>query len=89
MSRYNNWFFTFCALRPKHCVLAGSPGTHSICVCSIHQNVKLMLSAITSEKSYHELIDMIVCSRGNKQCMVHRCSHCPDDFELTNYLEQH
>lgn len=39
---------TFCLLRPKWCVLAGSTGTHSICVCTIHQNVELQLHAIGS-----------------------------------------
>ena len=33
----------FVELRPKHCVLAGASGTHLVCVCTIHQNVKLML----------------------------------------------
>ena len=30
-------------LRPKHCILAGTSGTHSVCVCTIHQNVKLIV----------------------------------------------
>ena len=38
---------TFCQLRPKSCVLAGRSVTHSFCVCTIDQNVKLM-SAIFS-----------------------------------------
>ena len=36
-------FTKFAELRPKHCVLAGASGTHAVCVCTIHQNVKLML----------------------------------------------
>lgn len=36
-------FTSFTLLRPEHCVLAGSSGTHSVCVCIYHQNVKLML----------------------------------------------
>ena len=36
-------FTKFSLLLPKHCVLAGSSGTHSICVCHYHQNVKLMI----------------------------------------------
>lgn len=36
-------FSAFASLRPKHCVLAGGSGTHTICVCSIHQNIKLMM----------------------------------------------
>ena len=37
-------FYKFADLRPKECVLAGAAGTHSVCVCTIHQNVKLMMS---------------------------------------------
>ena len=33
----------FADLRPKHCVLAGASGSHSVCVCTIHQNMKLMM----------------------------------------------
>ena len=36
-------FSKFAELRPKHCILAGASGTHSVCVCTIHQNVKLMM----------------------------------------------
>ena len=32
----------FVELRSKRCVLAGTSGTHSVCVCTIHQSVKLM-----------------------------------------------
>lgn len=39
-------FSTFAKFRPKCCLLAGSSGTHSVCVCSIHQNVKLLISGI-------------------------------------------
>lgn len=41
-------FSTFASMRPKHCVLAGVSGTHTICVCAIHQNVKLMIISIKS-----------------------------------------
>lgn len=37
-------FSKFASLRPKHCVLAGSAGTHTVSVCSTHQNLKLMIS---------------------------------------------
>ena len=32
-------FSKFCKLSPKWSVLAGSKTTHSVCVCSTHQNV--------------------------------------------------
>ena len=34
----------FCSLRPPHCIVAGSGGTHTVCVCPIHENMKLMAS---------------------------------------------
>lgn len=37
-------FYRFAELRPHYCVLAGSSGTHTVCVCSNHQNFKLMMS---------------------------------------------
>ena len=36
-------FSKFAELHPKHCVLAGASGTHAVCVCTIHQNPKLMI----------------------------------------------
>lgn len=36
-------FSKFASLRPKQCILAGASGTHSVCVCSIHENVKLLI----------------------------------------------
>lgn len=36
-------FSKFASLRPRNCVLAGASGTHTICVCVIHQNIKLMM----------------------------------------------
>ena len=42
----NIGFSTFAKLRPQQCILAGPKGTHTVCVCIYHYNVKLQLSAI-------------------------------------------
>ena len=39
-------FSKFADLQPKHCILAGASGTHSVCVCITHQNVKLMMLGV-------------------------------------------
>ena len=49
-------FSKFCSLRPKYCFLAGASGTHSVCVCTIHQNVKLLLQPI--DATYKELLSL-------------------------------
>ena len=61
------------SLRPKWCILTGPKGTHSVCVCTVHQNLKLMLSAIGLDSKYHDLIEMIACNHDAKVCMVHLC----------------
>ena len=37
----------FCSLRPKWCVTVSSSGKHSVCVCTIHQNTKLLVDAFS------------------------------------------
>ena len=82
----------FCALRPPQCITVGCRGSHSVCVCTIHQNVKLMLSVLpTNEQStiltYYDLMGKLVCSLDSKLCMIHRCRECPGAEGLTSYLE--
>ena len=48
----NIGFSNFCALRPKLCALAGSKMTCSVCVCSTHQNVVLLVNAMNWDLTY-------------------------------------
>ena len=54
----NIGFSKFCALRPKWCVLAGSKMTHSVCVCSAHQNVVLLVDAMDWDLTYKDLMEL-------------------------------
>ena len=47
-----------------------------------------MLSAIGLEKSYYEIIEMIVCSRKSKIFMICRCNLCPGIQAAYNFLMQ-
>ena len=67
----------FCALRPKWCVNAGASGTHAVCVCTIHQNVVLLIHAAHLEESYKDLLSLAVCCVDNRDCMLQRCTRCP------------
>jgi hypothetical protein len=77
----------FADLRPKHVITVGESGTHSVCVCIYHQNVKLILSGIGLYDDRHLLMDKVVCSVYNKDCMMSRCSNCPGTENLKLYLE--
>lgn len=74
----------FCQLRPKWCILAGASGTHNVCVCPYHQNVKLMIDGAKLAVDYKDLIDLIVCNSENYSCMVGKCEECPGKEVLTD-----
>ena len=79
--------FKFCTQRPKWCVLAGSSGTHSVCVCSTHQNAVLLVDAIDWEYTYKVLIKNVVCDPDNKVRMMHCCESCPRKAALKKFLD--
>lgn len=89
-------FSKFAQLRPKQCVLAGASGTHSVCVCTIHQNVKLMLLAskvpeLTAKRSlslqtYHHCLAHIMCNPPQPICYLGTCAVCPGIAKLSKYL---
>ena len=89
-------FSTFAKLRPINCIYAGASGTHNVCVCTIHENCKLMLDAInidritaTSDiqiKNYKDCIQQLVCEKSTKKCYLGNCKRCPDPQNFKNYL---
>ena len=52
-------FSTFALLRSKLYMLVGAVGTHNVCVCTYHQNVKLLV-AINSSHNYRYIMKMCV-----------------------------
>ena len=80
-------FSKFCSLRPKWCISVGSSRTHSVCVCTSHQNAQLLVHAANIDKDYHDLMAMVVCDLNTKMCMIHRCENCPGDNNLREYLD--
>lgn len=87
-------FSKFAQFRPKHCVQPGSNGTHTVCVCTIHQNVKLMIDAIKLNvisqgylKSYKDCIGLSLCEKPDSQCYLLNCSKCPGTNRLQDKLQ--
>ena len=58
--------------------------THTVCVCTMHQNIILLLLPLGI--SYKELIPFFVCAIGLKDCMMRRCEKC---LETSNALRDH
>ena len=80
-------FTSFTMLRPKHCKLLDSKGTHNVCVCTIHENVKLMLKSIKAINQ-EEIMDKLLCNSAERtdQCFYRVCGMCPNKEEVQEHL---
>ena len=84
-------FSKFAELRPKECVLAGGVGIHYVYICTIHQNMKLMivgdqLGTLTNGEKhhlidYHQCIDAITCNETSSSCYLGDCLSCSNLME--------
>ena len=77
----------FYELRPKNVIEVGASGAHNVCVCEKHENVKLMIEAISRDCEKLLLMDKLVCGVSNPVCMLNRCDKCPDNQQLICHVK--
>ena len=75
---------TFIVLRPPQCILAGPKGTHNVCVCKIHGNIRLKLNGLKQELlrkkisfdvTYRDYLNDMVCSNVTADCFLSNCKN--------------
>lgn len=81
-------FSYFTSLKPVECIRAGDPGSHTICVCTQHQNIKLKLYALSRKLNYRDLLPAAVCKVDDESCMTKQCKNCPGQEGVLRRLEQ-
>ena len=81
-------FSKLCTLRSKWCVLAGSKMTHSVCVCSAHQNPALLVDALYWDLAYKDLIMKIAGNTESNKRIMHWCEFRPGTATLKEFLDQ-
>ncbi|XP_034240315.1 uncharacterized protein LOC117644795 [Thrips palmi] len=89
-------FSKFASLRPPECVLAGSAGTHTVCVCTTHQNFLLMFMGahLGSLKdgdtkvceSWHDIVNSTMCLQPKEECHFGKCKKCPGSEKIEKKL---
>ena len=62
--------------------------TLSACVCSVHQNVVLLVDAMDWGLTYKDLIKKILCNHESNKCIMHRCESCSVTAILEEFLDQ-
>lgn len=53
--------------------IAGRSGAQSVCACTINKNVTLMLSVVSINGYYRDIIQMYLCNVTKQECMFGRC----------------
>ena len=48
-----------------------------------------MLSAVSLDKTLHNLIDMTVCDGNSNICMIHHCKSFPGISKVEKHLKEH
>lgn len=85
-------FSKFASLRPPECILAlNNLGTHSVCVCAYHQNVKLIFYAMKRTMgmdTYRDLLKKMLCVSPDIDCYLNHCQNCPGIKEMERFLNQ-
>lgn len=76
----------FCELRPRRVKLFDNI-PHNVCVCSYHENIRLLLVALKEHTQlsvdFKSFIDQITCDSSEKTCMSRQCTNCEN--KLDNY----
>lgn len=87
----------FAQCRPKECIQAGKSGTHNVCVCKIHENMRLKCLAVRDALSkngvkyntkYSEYLKEMTCSEATVDCFFSKCENCPGAKEMYRKLKQ-
>ena len=61
---------------------------YSVCICSAHQSVALLVNAMDWELTYKSLIKKIVYNPESNKCIMHWCESCLDTATLKEFLDQ-
>ena len=74
----------FCQLRPKNVKLFDHI-PHHVCVCSYHENVRLLLGALRDYTSlaeeFHGFISQVTCDPQTEVCLSSQCKDCKDRID--------
>lgn len=78
----------FFSLKPAECIHAGDSGSHNICLCAQHENVKLKLISLSRKIKYRDLMTGSVCNVDRESCMTKKCKNCPGESGVMNIFKK-
>lgn len=74
--------------------LSGPKGTHNVCECKTHENVRLKFAGIKKqlkqleiELNYRNCLKGMICSPPKPDCFLQKCSNCPGNKEICDRIK--
>lgn len=77
-------FSKFAESRPPECVLAGAAGTHTVCVCAIHESFRLKfveahfdrieVGGVKVFQTYRDVLKKCLCEPPSESCFLNKCN---------------
>lgn len=77
---------SFVALRPQQCIPVGAKGTHNVCVCKTHENIRLKMKGLRDEfarkkfnyqTTYRDFFKAMICPHPTADCYLLNRKNCP------------
>lgn len=87
----------FKALRPQQCIPVGPKGTHNVCVCKIHGNIRLKHKGLKEELArkhfnlqytYRDFFKAMICLNPTADCYLSKCKNCPGPDEIFSDIRE-
>ena len=85
----------FTKLRPASCVVVGCSGSHNVCVCKIHQNMKLKIYGLNqalreprNRYSISTFTEGFMCPNPSQSCNLLICSNCRGFSSMAQSLKE-
>lgn len=78
-------FSKFCSLRPLQVKLFDQI-PHNVCVCQYHENVRLILVALSTHSNllatFAGFVSQVTCDEENRDCIYRKCDVCKDALDV-------
>lgn len=87
-SNLNCGFSTIANVCSPNCALAGASGTHTVCTCMQHQNLKLTLHASELKETAEELLATTACEVDEEDCMFGKSDMCLGTEDIVTLLQK-
>lgn len=84
----------FAELKQKWRILVVGKGTHVVCMCTIDENLNIMLDVSNLKElnknsyplRYKDCLQLVLCKQSKPSCYLNECKSCPNFDKCSDYI---